>query len=102
MAGAPYSLSCGRRWKLGRATALCYTRQDFPGWVGGGWLRRVENKATAHHSWGLGLVELGNSPSKLSAEPQHSVRLGKTFLVGWVVRKAGNKANLSQLEPKIG
>ena len=31
-------------------------------WVGwlGGWLRKTENKAKAQHSWGLGLVELGN------------------------------------------
>ena len=25
-----------------------------------GWLRKVENKAKAQHSWGLGLAEFGN------------------------------------------
>ena len=39
-------------------------RQDFPGWVAGwlgGWLRKVENKAKAQQSWGLGFAELGKT-----------------------------------------
>ena len=42
-------------------------------------------------------------------ELQHSARLGKTFPVGWLrgllggwLRKAENKAKLSQLELEIG